>query len=64
MSDIDAMATSAMAMGQVNLQQQIEMSLLRKNAQADQEVANMIIENAQRIAQLSQKTSGGIDLYV
>lgn len=64
MSDISAMASSALAMSQSNVQQQIEMSILKKSAQADREVADMIMENAKRIQELSQKASGGINLYV
>ena len=44
MSDIPAIATSAIAMGQANSQQQMEMSILKQNAQADREVADMIIK--------------------
>jgi len=64
MSDISAMAASTMAMSQSNVQQQVSMSILKNNAQADQEVADIIIQNAKRIEELTQKTSGGIDLYV
>jgi len=63
MSDISAMAASALAMNQSNMQQQIEMSLLRKSAEADREVSDMILENARRIGELSQRTAAGIDLY-
>jgi len=45
------------------MQQQIEMSLLRKSAEADREVSDMILENARRIGELSQRTAAGIDLY-
>lgn len=62
MSEISAMA--ALAMSQSNLQQQVEMSILKNNAKADQEVADMIMQNAKRIEVLSSKSSGGIDLYV
>lgn len=57
------MASSALAMSQSNVQQQIEMSILKNNAQADREVADMIMENAKRIQELSQNASGGINLY-
>ena len=63
MIEISAMAASALAMTQSDLQQQIEMSLLRKSAQAEREVADMIMENAKRIEVLSKKAAGGIDLY-
>lgn len=64
MREISAMAASAMAMSQSNVQQQVEMSILKNNAKADQEVADMIMQNAKQIAVLSSKSSGGIDLYV
>jgi len=57
------MAASALAMTRSDVQQQIEMSLLRKSAQAEREVADMIMENAKRIEVLSQKQAAGIDLY-
>ncbi len=57
------MAASALAMTQSDVQQQIEMSLLRKSAQAEREVADMIMENAKRIEVLSKKPAAGIDLY-
>lgn len=54
-----------MAMSQSNVQQQIETSILKMNAQADKEVADMIMQNAKRIQDLTQKSSsGGIDLFV
>lgn len=64
MSEISAMAASAMAMSQSNVQQQVEMRILKNNAKADREVADMIMQNAKRIEELSAKSSGGIDLYV
>lgn len=64
MSDISDVASSAMAMSLSNLQQKIEMTMLRKNALADQEVADMILENAKRVQELSEKSSSTIDLFV
>lgn len=65
MSDMKAMASSALAMSQSDRQQQIEMLLLRMRVQADRKVVDMINENAERIAELSKKTSTDtIDLYV
>lgn len=63
MSEISAMAASALAMTQSDVQQQIEMSLLRKSAQAEREVADMIMENAKRIEALAKNSIGGFDLY-
>lgn len=64
MSDISDAASSAMAMSLSNLQQKIEMTMLRKNALADREVADMILENAKRVQELSEKSSSTIDLFV
>ena len=64
MSDISDAASLAMAMSLSNLQQKIEMTMLRKNALADREVADMILENAKRVQELSEKPSSTIDLYV
>jgi hypothetical protein len=65
MSDISAMASSAVAMNQSILQQQITMSIIRMNAQAQQAVADMLTQNAGRIEALSGNSSGGgVDLYV
>ena len=63
MNDISALACSVIAVNQSDMQQQIEMSLLRKSAQADREMADVIIENAKRIEELSKKAEGSIDLY-
>lgn len=64
MSEISAMAASAMAMSQSNVQQQVEISILKNNAKADREVADMIMQNAKRTEELLAISSGGIDLYV
>ena len=63
MSEISAMAASALAMTQSDVQQQIEMNLLRKSAQAEREVADMIMENGKRMEALAKNSIGGIDLY-
>ena len=63
MSEISAMAAAALVMTQSDVQQQIGMSLLRKSAQAEREVVDMIMENTKRIEVLSQKPAAGIDLY-
>jgi hypothetical protein len=65
MSDISAIASSAVAMSQSRLQEQISMSILKMNAQAEQAVADMLTQNADRIEALRGKASGGlVDLYV
>jgi hypothetical protein len=64
MSDIAATASSFIAMSQSRMQDQISMSILRMNAQADQAMADMLIQNAQQIQVLSNTVSGHIDLFV
>ena len=46
MSDIATMASSILAMNQSRLQDQISMSILRMNAQADQAMVDMLTQNA------------------
>lgn len=65
MSDISAIAFSALAMNQSKLQEQITMSILRMNAQAEQAVADMLTQNTKRIEASHQNSSGGhVNLYV
>jgi hypothetical protein len=64
MSEISAIASSAMVMNQSQLQVQISESMLRMNAQADQAVADMVTQNARQIQALSNAASGHIDLFV
>jgi hypothetical protein len=65
MSDISAIAFSAVAMNQSRLQEQISISILKMKAQAEQAVAKMLTQNASRI-EASQGNSSGrlVDLYV
>lgn len=53
-------------MNQSRLSEQIAMSVMKSNAEAGQAVANMLIENARRIAEASNQAAarGGIDIYV
>jgi hypothetical protein len=64
MSEIAATASSILAMNQSRLQEQISMSILRMNAQADQAMVDMLIQNTQRIQALSNTASGHVDLFV
>jgi hypothetical protein len=64
MSDIAATASSILAMNQSRLQDQISVSILRMNAQADQAMADMLSQNARQIQVLSNAASGHIDLFV
>jgi hypothetical protein len=64
MSDIMTAAVSAL---QSRVYDQIATSLMKSSAQAQQAVADMLIQNAQRGAELSQQTNtsspGRIDIY-
>ncbi|MBN1545951.1 MAG: hypothetical protein JW902_04755 [Syntrophaceae bacterium] len=64
MNNISALASSAMAMNQSNLQQRIEMTLLGNSIRAEREVADMIVKNAERLEALAQRSTGGTDLFV
>ncbi len=65
MSDISAIASSALAMNKSRLQEQISMSILKMNAKAEQAVADMLTQNASRIEASQGNSSGGlVDLYV
>ena len=64
MSEISAMASSAVAINQSQLLVQISESMLKMNAQADQAIADIIIQNARQIETLSNAASGHIDLFV
>ena len=63
-NDINAVASWALSMNRSLLQEQIAASIIRKNAQAERETADMIMENAKRIEELSRKSPGRIDLFV
>jgi hypothetical protein len=45
------------------LQEQISMSILRINAQADQALVDMLIQNTKRIQALSNTANGHVDLF-
>ncbi len=63
---MDNLITTALAMNQARISEQIAMSVIKANAEAGQAVANMLIENAKRIAEASNQAAirGGIDIYV
>jgi len=63
-NDINVVASCVLSMNRSLLQEQIAASIIRKNAQAERETADMIMENAKRIEELSRKTPGRIDLFV
>ena len=65
MSDVSAIASSALAMNQSRLQEQITMSILKMKAQAEQAMADMLAQNAGRLEASHENSSGGrVDLYV
>jgi hypothetical protein len=65
MNDISAGASSAVAMNQSTLREQVTMGIIRMNAQAEQALADMLAQNAKRIEALSGNSSGeGVNLYI
>jgi hypothetical protein len=65
MSDISAIASSAVAINQSQQQVPVTLGIIRMNAQAEQAVVGMLMQNAQQVKVLSGNIAGGgIDLYV
>lgn len=64
MSDVTSIASSIMAMSQSRTQEQINLSLIKMKAQADQAMADMIMQNARQIQALSSSSGNLIDLFV
>jgi len=58
--------TTAVVMKQAQLYDQISMSALKMQMEAQQKVAEMLMENARLIAETSQQAAarGGINIYV
>ena len=64
MSDISAIASTIMAMQQSQTQDKISMSMIKMNAEAEQAMADMLMQNARQIEALSHAAGGGIiDLF-
>ena len=63
MSDISAIASAAVAINQSEVETQMTVKMLRMSAQADQEVANIVTQNARQIQSLSNAASGIIDVF-
>ena len=64
MNDITAIASTMMAMSQSQTQDQIGMSMIKMNAEAEQAVADMLMQNARQIEALSHAANKGIlDLF-
>jgi hypothetical protein len=63
MSDL---ATKAMTVSMQRVQENMMMSMLKADAKAQQQMVNMLIENAERIQTDTGKANarGGVDIYV
>lgn len=65
MSDISSIASSILAMRQTQNLNQINLSILKVNIQAEAAMADMLMENARQIQSLPSSSNGGaIDIYV
>lgn len=64
MSDISAIASAAVAINQSEVSTQMLLNMLKMNAQTDQTVVNMVIQNTRQIQALSNAASGNIDIFV
>lgn len=64
MSDITAIASIFIGMQQSQTQDQISMSIIKMNAEAEQAVADMLMQNARQIQALSASSENLVDLYV
>ncbi len=64
MNDISSIASTMMAMSRSQTQDQISLSLVKMQAEAQQALAEMIMHNARQIDALSHAAAGGvIDLF-
>jgi hypothetical protein len=64
-SDISSISATMMAMSQSQTLDQISVSILKMNAQAEQAVADMLMQNARQIEALSGSSDGRlVDLFV
>lgn len=62
--DVSAIASTLMAMSQSNTQELVNASMLKMNAEAEQAMADMLMQNARQIQALSHSSNGGIiDLF-
>ncbi len=64
MSDVTSIASSIMAMSQSQTQDQINLSLIKMKAQAEQAMADMIMQNARQVQALSDSAGNLVDLFV
>ena len=64
MSDVTSIASALLSMSQFQIQDQINMSILKMDAKAQVAVADMLMENARQIQALSSSSSNLIDLFI
>ena len=62
--DVSGIASTLMAMSQAQTQDQISISILKMNAQAEQAVADMLMQNARQIQASSGSSENLVDLFV
>lgn len=62
--DAAGIASTLMAMSQSQTQDQISASILKMNAEAEQAVADMLLQNARQIEALSSSSENLVDLFV
>jgi hypothetical protein len=64
MGEISAISALAVAINQSQIQERVAIDIMRLNAQAEQAIAGMVIQNAQQVEVLSGNIVGrGINLY-
>ncbi len=63
MSDVTSIASSIMAMSQSRTQDQINLSLIKMKAQAEQAMADMIMQNARQVQVLSSSFGNVINVF-
>lgn len=64
MGEITDIASTAMQTSQVQLQDQINMRVLKMALQADKDMANMLLKNVDQSREMPDSSEGHIDLYV
>jgi len=64
MSEITEIASTALQTSQSQLQDKIDVRVLKMALQAEKDMANMLLKNVDQIQELPNPTEGHIDLYV
>lgn len=64
MSDVAAIASTMMAMSQSQTQDQISLRMIKMNAEAEQAVADVLLQNARQIQALASSSENLIDVFV